>query len=348
VTLTENGCVANASIKVNVLDSISVNAGADTTICSTDTVTLRAVSQGLQYRWTPASEISGNPNIKNAIAKPTATTTYTVTANLGKCQAKDAISIAVVPYPKANAGADASICYGKQTQLVGSITGSFFKWTPSNSLSNSTTLTPTAAPTQTTQYVLTVSDTLGCPKSVTDTVAVIVAPKVNAFAGNDTVIVANQPLQLNATGGTAYTWTPSTGMNNPAIENPIVVLGPSFDSITYKVKVGVREGCFAEDEIRVKLFKTGPDIFVPTAFTPNKDGKNDFFKPIAVGMKNISAFKVYNRWGQLVYNSSIIGLGWDGSFGGKEQAPGTYVFTAEGTDYLGKRVFKKGTVVLIR
>jgi gliding motility-associated-like protein len=136
-------------------------------------------------------------------------------------------------------------------------------------------------------------------------------------------------------------------MNNSSIANPVIVLSSSYDSVVYRVKVGEPGGCYEEDDIKVKLFKTGPDIFVPTAFTPNKDGKNDFLRPISVGMKNINFFKVYNRWGQVIYDS-VIGMGWDGTFGGKDQAPGTYVFMAEGVDYLGKTVLKKGTVVLIK
>jgi gliding motility-associated-like protein len=137
-------------------------------------------------------------------------------------------------------------------------------------------------------------------------------------------------------------------MENSFIANPVVILGPSYDSMTYKVKVSVAGGCSAEDEVKVKLFKTGPDIFVPSAFTPNHDGKNDFLKPIPVGIKSIKAFNVYNRWGQLVYSSGITNRGWDGSFSGKDQAGGTYVFTVEGIDYLGRALLKKGTVVLIR
>jgi gliding motility-associated-like protein len=348
VTLTEKGCVASDSIKVNVLSFISVNAGADTGICSGDSVVLKPASAALQYQWTPASQLSGSSNSKNVVARPTTTTTYVVTANLGKCQAKDSIKIVVAPYPVANAGVDAGICFGDQVQLAGNITGSSFTWSPSNSLVNAVTLTPIAKPSQTTAYVLTVTDTLGCLKAVYDTVIVKVVPKIKAFAGNDTSVVANQPLQLNATGGSTYLWSPSTGMNNTFIANPVVLLGAFYDSVLYKVRVGVAEGCYQEDEVKVKVFKTGPDIFVPTAFTPNHDGKNDFFKPIAVGMKALSSFKVYNRWGQLVYSSAGIGMGWDGTLAGKEQSPGTYVFTADGVDYLGKPVFKKGTVILIR
>ncbi len=348
VTLNEKGCIASDSIKVNVLDFITVNAGADTTICRTDSIVLNPVSFGLQYQWTPASEISGNPNIENAVAKPDVTTTYYVTANLGKCQAKDAITVAVVPYPKANAGPDAIICFGKQTPLLGSITGSSFTWTPSGSLINAGTLTPVAFPTLTTAYILTVYDTIGCPKPFRDTVIVNVSPRINAFAGNDTSIVANQPLQLNASGGVSFLWTPSTGMNNPAISDPVVTLGASYDVVTYTVRVSDEAGCFANDDVKVQVFKTDPDIFIPTAFTPNADGKNDILKPIPVGLKAFEYFKVYNRWGQMMYSTSTIGEGWDGTFGGKEQATGTYIFVAAGTNYLGRPVFKKGTVVLIR
>jgi hypothetical protein len=65
-------------------------------------------------------------------------------------------------------------------------------------------------------------------------------------------------------------------------------------------------------------------------------------------MRSLDAFRVYNRWGQLVFSTSLIGAGWDGNLGGQEQGPGTYVWYAEGTNYLGKKVEKKGSVILIR
>jgi gliding motility-associated-like protein len=161
-------------------------------------------------------------------------------------------------------------------------------------------------------------------------------------------VVANQPLQLQATGGTTYAWTPAIGMNNPSIANPVVVIGNTPDSIIYKVRVGVPEGCFAEDQLQVKVFKTNPDILIPTAFTPNYDGRNDVFKPVAVGIKAMEYFRVYNRWGQLLYSTNSVGSGWDGTFQGKEQATGTYVFMAKAIDYLGNEINRKGTVLLIR
>jgi gliding motility-associated-like protein len=168
---------------------------------------------------------------------------------------------------------------------------------------------------------------------------------VLAFAGNDTAIVIGQPLQLNARGGTGYRWSPVTGLTNPNIANPIATLNNDF---TYSVRVNTPEGCFAFDTINVKVFFTNPDIFVPTAFTPNNDRKNDKLIPIPVGVVSLESFKVYNRYGQLVFSTTTIGSGWDGRIGGKEQGSGTFAWYVQGTDYTGKKIFKKGVSTLIR
>jgi gliding motility-associated-like protein len=107
-------------------------------------------------------------------------------------------------------------------------------------------------------------------------------------------------------------------------------------------------GCTAEDTIHVFVYKVLPDLYVPGAFTPNGDGKNDIFRPIPIGIEKLHYFKVYNRLGQLIYSTTIQKQGWDGTFKGKPQDPGVFVWTAEAVDYLGKTVFKKGIVTLIR
>ena len=354
VTMLENGCTAIDSIKVNTLDFITVDAGRDTTICRSDIINLNPISYGLQYQWTPASAILGNPNIRNPQVSPffndearlDTSVTYYVTANLGKCQDKDQVKIRAVRYPQVNAGLDDSVCYRDKIQLNATIKGSAFTWFPANSLTNGNTLTPTAAPLGTTTYTHTVSDTLGCPKPVSDNVVITVIPPVVVYAGNDTNIVASQPLQLNATGAITYAWTPATGLNNPFIGNPIATL--STGTVVYTVRGTSGPGCFGEDQVKVVVYQTAPDIFVPSGFTPNRDGKNDILKPILVGLRGLEYFRIYNRWGQMLYTTSSVGEGWDGKIQGKEQATGTFVYMAQAVDYLGKTVFRKGTVVLIR
>jgi gliding motility-associated-like protein len=95
------------------------------------------------------------------------------------------------------------------------------------------------------------------------------------------------------------------------------------------------------------VFKTLPDIFVPSAFTPGGTA-NNLFRPIPVGIATFKYFRVYNRYGQLVYATAVSGNGWDGRVNGKLQEPGTFVWTAEGISYQGKNIVRQGTVVLVR
>jgi gliding motility-associated-like protein len=116
--------------------------------------------------------------------------------------------------------------------------------------------------------------------------------------------------------------------------------------MTYTMNTSTIEGCFAVDTINVKVFKTQPDIFVPNAFAPY--GRNKLLRPVPVGISSFEYFRVFNRWGQLVYHTTEAGKGWDGTVNGKVQDGGTFVWMVQGKDYTGKTVSKKGTAVLIR
>ncbi len=347
VQLDDNGCINNDSIRVRVVDHVTLATRADTTFCKGDGVQLGATTDGLQFSWTPTLDLD-NPNILNPIANPPVATTYQLTARIGGCSATDDVRVFVTPYPLVNAGPDVSICYNTSVQLNGAVTASNFYWRPQGSLNNPNILNPIAHPALSTKYILTATDTLGCPKPGYDTVIVSVRPKVKASAGRDTMIVFGQPLQLNASGGENFLWTPSDYLNNTSVSNPVAKINSSIDSIRYKVYVTDLLGCLDSASLLVKIFRTNPQIFVPTGFTPNGDGLNDVLKPIAVGVERIEYFSVYNRWGQLVFTTTINGQGWDGQIGGKPQTTNTYVWMVKAVDYTGKPVFQKGTATLIR
>jgi gliding motility-associated-like protein len=350
VELNQQGCVNTDTVRVRVVRVVTTRAMGDTVICLTDSVKLNIASDGLRHQWTstPASGIN-DPTLQNPTVLPTAAVTnYQVLARIGSCTATENIIVSTVPYPIAKAGNDTTICYATPAVLHGAHDGATFTWRPTNTLQNSTTLTPTAYPLDTTAYILTVFDVRGCPKPGRDTVVVNVTPKIYPYAGNDTLVVVNQPLQLNAEGGVRYVWTPSTGLSNPNIKNPIARYGVETDSVHYTVQVFNQIGCSDSAFVSVVVFKTNPYVFVPTAFTPNNDGRNDVIRPIAVGVQQIKYFRIFNRWGQMIFQTTTNEQGWDGRISGVLQGSNVFVWMVSAIDYLGKPIFLKGTVTLIR
>ncbi|MBS1742172.1 MAG: gliding motility-associated C-terminal domain-containing protein [Bacteroidetes bacterium] len=347
------GCSITDYVQVRVVDTVSLSTGNDTTICRGDAIVLNLETDALQFAWTesPSGNTLNNATLGHPLATPTAiVTTYYVTGNIGSCVDSDSIKVKTVPYPVPNAGADQRICAGTSTALHAS-GGSSYSWSPEVFLNNPNSAnTDVILPSQTTYYIVTVTDTLGCPKPITDGVVVFVNTPVADAGPRDTSIVQDQPLQLSGTGSTYFHWeaipdNDNNGLSNANISNPVAL--PS-DNIVYVLTTTDSIGCFDKDTITVHYYKLAPDFYVPTGFSPNGDGTNDILKPIALGLRSVDAFKVYNRWGEMVYSTSRIGQGWDGKYKGADQAPGTYVWFAEGTDYKGKKLFKKGTVVLIR
>ena len=107
-------------------------------------------------------------------------------------------------------------------------------------------------------------------------------------------------------------------------------------------------GCVDSASVRIKIYQSDPVVFVPTAFTPNGDGRNDILRPLAAGITTIEYFRIYNRWGQMVFSTSTNGKGWDGRIQGREQSTASFVWEVKATDYKGQPFVQKGTVTLIR
>ncbi|MEX1202142.1 MAG: T9SS type B sorting domain-containing protein, partial [Ferruginibacter sp.] len=324
---------------------VTIDAGPDTSICAGDRFILRTTGDAISYTWFPATYLS-DANIKNPFANPPITTAYTVVGNIGKCQSQSEVRIVVAPIPAANAGPDTTVCFGFNVQL-NAVGGSIYSWSPGTFLSNRTIANPVAqAPTTTIRYIVTVSDILGCVKVINDTVLVTVIQPLQVNAGpSDTSIVDGETLQLLGTGATQYLWSPPTWLNNNAIANPV---SKPQANITYYLTGRDGTGCLATDSIRVSIFNVDPDMYVPTAFTPNNDGLNDIARPILLGMKSLTYFRIYNRFGELMYATTEIGKGWNGIYKGKPQDAATFVWMAEGVTFKGQRKTKKGYVVLIR
>jgi gliding motility-associated-like protein len=158
------------------------------------------------------------------------------------------------------------------------------------------------------------------------------------------VIPKDDTTQLNAiiTGGyTSFAWTPTTGLSDPLITNPIAI---PLSSTVYLINVTDTDGCIKGDSILIGVYDP---VFIPNAFTPNGDRDNDVFRvPPAINF-DLSDFVVYNRWGTKIFETSDITQGWDGTYQGNKCDVGTYVYIITGSNAKGK-VFIKGYVSLFR
>ncbi len=351
-----NGCIANASTTVALIDTMRLELGVDTTICAGGSIVLQPQTNAQTniFNWTtiPAASINtlSNPDIKNPTASPTAPTSYVLNATWGACTRIDTVTINVLRRPVANAGADVTICPAESTTLIGTVTNTSgtvnYLWSPATYLNRADSNVVIATPPtgSSTTYTLTVTDNYGCNFSVTDAVVVTVRPRVNAFAGNDTIAATGLPHQLFGSGGSQYLWSPAAPLNNASTANPIATLNADtrFTLIVEDVI-----GCFGYDTVFIKVYD-GPAYYVPTAFTPNGDGRNDIFRAVPSGVVSTEYFRVFDRWGKLVFETSKWLKGWDGTYQGRPQAGGAYVWIIKGRDKDGKTIERKGTVILIR
>ncbi len=247
VTITSAaGCPYTDFLTVTVSPNAPINAGTDAAVCAGTGTTLNATG-GSTYVWTPTTGLS-DPNIANPVATPAATTTYTVNGtDANGCTGTDAVIITVNPTPNANAGTDADVCNGLSTTLNGS-GGVSYAWTPPTGLSATNINNPVATPAATTTYTLTVTDANSCTD--TDDVIVTVNPLPPADAGPDVPVCTGSSVTLQASGGTQYSWSPTTDLSNPNIAAPVCTPAAA---ITYTVTVTDNNGCIATDDIDVTV-----------------------------------------------------------------------------------------------
>ncbi|MEP7163778.1 MAG: gliding motility-associated C-terminal domain-containing protein [Ferruginibacter sp.] len=351
-----NGCIANASATVVLVDAMFLTLGPDTTICVGRSVKmLPQTSAGTSiYAWRPLDPLItlpatiDTPTIRNATVTPADTATYILHAQWGACSREDTIVVNILHKPVPNAGLDTAICdrtyailRGSATNLSGTVN---YAWAPPDSVQNPTAAVSIATPVLTQLYTLTVTDNYGCNFSVTDEVLVTVQPPVPAFAGNDTIAIRGAPHQLFGTGGVDYLWTPAAPLNFATAQNPLATL--DHDQL-FVLKVTDIAGCIGFDTVFVQVYE-GPDYYVPNAFSPNGDGVNDIFRAIPVGITKTDYFRVFNRYGQLVFETNQWLKGWDGRYKGKIQPMGVYVWVVKGIDKNGRIVELKGTVMIVQ
>ena len=271
-----------------------------------------------------ATNTSASPQVSN----------ITVTPNVSGCVGvPNSYSITVNPSISPLFNQPSTICYGNTFTLPSvSTNGISGMWSPSIN------------DTSTTTYTFIPSSNQGA--CIVPTILTVNVHKIVADAGIDQNVAIGNPYQLNGSGGISnlqYSWTPTIGLSNPNISNPIAILNADT---RYYLLVSDSAGCEGRDSVFIKVYK---DIgfYIPKAFTPNGDGINDIFRPIPVSISSIEYFRIFNRFGNKVFETTDVNMGWDGRFKNNKQNTDTYIYIIKGTTLDGKEVVLKGSFLLI-
>jgi gliding motility-associated-like protein len=269
--------------------------------------------------------------------------------SLGGCPVMDSTYV-VIRGPDVTIGGDQTICYGQPAQLeVGG--GISYSWTPVSGLSDATIASPVASPTSTTRYTVKVSDHSGCSAFANVTVRLRDSLIKADFSAPGVACPKDMVSFGNSSKGmlTGFAWDFGNGVVSNDSLPPAQTYAYTSEPVDYTVRLVVTDtsGC-ADTATHILKAANNCFIAVPSGFTPNGDGKNDYLYPLNAWKARDLHFQVYNRNGALVFETTDWTKKWDGRVGGQLQPPGVYVWTLEYTDENGARKVTKGTTVLIR
>jgi gliding motility-associated-like protein len=313
--ISPNGCSISDSLTYTLLSSPQFTLGNDITSCTGTSVTLNAtnqISELTSYLWNTGSTSSvltiSNPGM------------YICTLqNLNLCQAIDTIIITNHAISPLELGANQTYCLGNPTILLNAAQSPFVSYLWSDG-STSSTLNVSNFGT----YYVDAIDNNGC----TSTDTIVISPNYSTnlfFSTVDTTIILGSTITLTAPSGVSYEW--GTGETTQSI-----TLTP-IEYTSIQVIVEQSNGCFNVYTGNI-LIDPNPVLFIPNLFTPNGDGSNDALLIYGGGVSTIN-FKIYNRWGALVFESNsyedMQTIGWDGKFNNEDQPDGVYVWVLAGT-----------------
>jgi gliding motility-associated-like protein len=334
------GCTLRATVKVAVTPPPVTKVCCDTSVCFGDTVSLTAsfIGSGIAtYKWMPGGQTTSSIPVS-----ADSTTNYTViVTDTAGCSQKTTVKVTVKPLPVARACCDTSVCAGVNVTLSASTVGNSIaacKWMPGGQTTSSILVSPDS----TTKYTVIVTDTAGCSQKAT--VKVSIKPTFTNVCC-DSIITNGQQVQLISSGGQYYKWSPSAGLNCDTCPDPVAT--PTITT-TYTVNITKDSGCNATRTVTIEV-NAPPcgDIFIPDAFSPNKDGKNDILLVHNPCIKTMN-FIIYDRWGNKIFESDNVNNGWDGNYLGQPMNTGTYVYYFKASMNDGSSIEKKGNVALVR
>lgn len=342
LTITKECQVINITKTINTLGSFAVDAGPDTTICLGNAYTIPTTGGG-NFVWTPATGLSCS-DCQNPVASPLAPTTYIVnvsTATPG-CVDADTVVIDVIEKTELQVTQSTAVCPGAVVNLQASGAQSYF-WYPAVGLSATNIANPSATVTSAITY--TVIGTYANCTPDTQTVSLLLFTPPVVDAGEDETIYESESVTLTAIStANTYSWQPEASLDDPNSSKPVA--SPTATT-TYTITVTDLNGCTASDTIVVYVIPDDAYIYVPNAFSPNGDGINDKLEYFAKNIQSID-FKIYNRWGQLLYQSNVPGDFWNGTYKRLPQDIGVYVYVVQAVSKGGKSISLSGNFTLLR
>lgn len=343
----DKGCVNTDNIVVTVNPLPNVSAGDDKEVCEGDSVQLLAQGAA-SYVWSPANGLSCT-TCPDPMATTTSKATFMVTGtDVNGCVNSDDITITQLDKRPVYFSADDSICVGESLELFAE-GGTEYLWTPADGISNNSG-NYKVAPLVTTQYTVIVKQGICFADTGKITVHVFKLPEIDA--GEDKTLSGSNEIRLEprSTGVMKYEWSPAESLSCTDCSNPRAT---PFVTTTYHVKATSAFGCVAEDDVTIKVTCGVNQIFIANTFTPNNDGVNDVFFPQGKGLKVLSRFSVYNRWGELLFDVKDMPLndptyGWDGTYKSEPLKPDVFVYIIRAICEDGNPVELKGDISLIR
>ncbi len=266
----------------------------------------------------------------------TSTTTYTFTPTVGQCATTTTLTITVSSPPVALISGSSSICFGQSVTLTAS-GGTNYIWNTGD-----TTTSITNSPNDTTDYWA-VTSVGSCTDSAFFTVNVVPTPNVVVTPSPTATIIQGNSIELTATGATTYVWTPSTDLS--CTNCPVTIASP--DVTTTYCATTIVDGCPDTTCVLINVDIVCGELFVPTAFSPNSDGVNDCLSVYNNCIESMD-FKVFSRWGEVVYQSIDVNDCWDGTFKGTALNTAVFVYRLDAVLLNGEEVKLKGNVSLIK
>lgn len=270
---------------------------------------------------------------------------YWVNQTVMNCpSALDSIRVVVNPTPSVTVSSDTTVCPWDSVMLtaVNPDVIAYYKWYPSMYLDNTTKSKVTVRPETNMEYFVVSTNMYGC----TDTASVRITVKENAVLHlpDSVQLFPGESYQIEpSTNCTKFSWTPSGGLSGKFIANPLA----SPEVSTKYVLTGETEwGCISRDSIKINIADESV-ITIPNAFAPGS--VNNLFKPHLRGQAVLKYFRIFDRWGVMVYESTQMGsAGWDGTYKGVPQPVGVYVYEVSAVSGTGKVYNKVGNVTLLR